>query len=64
MYLTDKDKNSARESSDHEEIELMLEHVSTQVEEVVSEAEGLAVSPLSSHVPTSLSCLTSHRLRR
>lgn len=43
MYLTDKDKVPARDSSDHEEIELMLEHVSTQVEEVVSEAEGLAV---------------------
>jgi len=44
MYLTDKDKLSPRQSSEHEEIELLLEHVSTQVEEVVSEAEGLVAS--------------------
>ncbi|KAH8915040.1 Mg2+ transporter protein cora-like protein [Atractiella rhizophila] len=42
MYLTEKNvENRPRASDDHEELELLLESFSKQVEEMVSEAENL-----------------------
>lgn len=44
MYLTAKLDGKPRDSSEHEEIELLLESFSKQVEEIVSEVDNLAVS--------------------
>jgi magnesium transporter len=41
MYLTDKINNVPRELSDHEDLEVLLESFSKQVEEVVNEAESI-----------------------
>jgi magnesium transporter len=43
MYLTDKKSNRPRSSADHEDIELLLESFSKQVEEIVNEAENIEV---------------------
>jgi hypothetical protein len=43
MYLTDKKLDVSRESSDHEELEVLLETFAKQVEEVVNEAENIQV---------------------
>lgn len=50
MYLTEKvEKQQPRNSDDHEEVELLLESFSKQIEEIVSEVETLSVSgPVSS----------------
>ncbi|KAG6896590.1 hypothetical protein C0992_007295 [Termitomyces sp. T32_za158] len=41
MYLTDKKKGVVRELQDHEELEVLLESFTKQVEEVVNEAENI-----------------------
>lgn len=43
MYLTDKKKGIVREFQNHEELEVLLESFSKQVEEVVTEAENIQV---------------------
>ena len=44
MYLTDKRNGTPRRLSDHEELEVLLESFSKQVEEIVNEAENIQVS--------------------
>lgn len=44
MYLSDKKRGKPREASDHEELEVMLESFSKQVEEIVNESETTMVS--------------------
>lgn len=44
MYLTDKKTGSPRSSKDHEELEILLESFSKQVEEIVNEADTITVS--------------------
>ncbi|KAH7908649.1 Mg2+ transporter protein cora-like protein [Hygrophoropsis aurantiaca] len=41
MYLTDKKNNAPREIHEHEELEVLLEFFSKQVEEIVNEAESI-----------------------
>lgn len=41
MYLTDKKNSSPRETTDHEDVEVLLESFSKQVEEIVNEAESI-----------------------
>ncbi|KAF5340238.1 hypothetical protein D9611_007871 [Ephemerocybe angulata] len=41
MYLTDKLNNVPRQIQDHEDLELLLESFSKQVEEIVNEAENI-----------------------
>ncbi|KAJ7863838.1 cora-domain-containing protein [Mycena olivaceomarginata] len=41
MYLTDKKNNIIRELDDHEDLEVLLESFSKQVEEIVNEAENI-----------------------
>ncbi|KAI0291774.1 Mg2+ transporter protein cora-like protein [Multifurca ochricompacta] len=41
MYLTDRRNDVRRQLSDHEELELLLETFSKQVEEIVNEAENI-----------------------
>jgi hypothetical protein len=43
MYLTDRRNDVHRQLSDHEELELLLETFSKQVEEIVNEAENIHV---------------------
>jgi len=43
MYLTDRKNDVRRQLSDHEELEILLETFSKQVEEVVNEAENIHV---------------------
>jgi magnesium transporter len=43
MYLTDRKNDVRRQLSDHEELELLLETFSKQVEELVNEAENIHV---------------------
>jgi magnesium transporter len=43
MYLTDKKQGVARQVSDHEELEVLLESFSKQVEEIVTESESAKV---------------------
>jgi len=43
MYLTDKRNGINRELDDHEELEVLLESFSKQVEEIVNEAENIEV---------------------
>ena len=44
MYLTDKKNKVNRELHDHDELEVLLESFSKQVEEIVNEAESIEVS--------------------
>jgi len=46
MYLSDK-KNGIFHQDDHEELEVLLESFSKQVEEIVNEAENIEVRCLS-----------------
>lgn len=46
MYLSDKKNGHPRENDDHEELEVLLESFSKQVEEIVNEAENIQVSNL------------------
>ncbi|KAH8817662.1 Mg2+ transporter protein cora-like protein [Flagelloscypha sp. PMI_526] len=41
MYLSDKKNGVVRESSDHQELEILLESFEKQVEEIVNEAENM-----------------------
>ena len=41
MYLTDKKNGQPRQSHEHDELELLLESSSKQIEEIVTEAEAL-----------------------
>ena len=43
MYLTDKKNGVPRNASDHDELEVLLESFSKQVEEIVNEAENTQV---------------------
>ena len=43
MYLTDKKNGVVRHLEDHEELEVLLESFSKQVEEIVNEAESIQV---------------------
>jgi hypothetical protein len=43
MYLTDKKAGLPRPPSDHEELEVLLESFSKQVEEIVNESETTMV---------------------
>lgn len=43
MYLSDKKVGHLRQPSDHDELEVLLESFSKQVEEIVSEAENIQV---------------------
>jgi hypothetical protein len=43
MYLTDKKNGKPRMLSDHDELEILLESFSKQVEEIVNESETIAV---------------------
>ena len=43
MYLTDRKGMMQRSTSDHEELEVLLETFAKQVEEIVNEAEGSQV---------------------
>lgn len=43
MYLTDKKTAHQRQISDHEELEVLLESFSKQVEEIVTESESAMV---------------------
>jgi magnesium transporter len=43
MYLTDRKNDVRRQLSDHEELELLFETFSKQVEELVNEAENIHV---------------------
>lgn len=44
MYLTDKKNGTPRAIQDHDELEVLLESFSKQVEEIVNEAENIQVS--------------------
>lgn len=44
MYLTDKRNGSIHTMHEHDELEMLLESFSKQVEEIVNEAENIAVS--------------------
>jgi magnesium transporter len=43
MYLTDKINHLSREIHDHDDLEVLLESFSKQVEEIVNEAENIEV---------------------
>lgn len=43
MYLSDKKNDAPRKLSDHDELEVLLESFSKQVEEIVNEAENTQV---------------------
>lgn len=43
MYLTDKKNGVHRDMREHDELEVLLEFFSKQVEEIVNEAEGIEV---------------------
>ena len=47
MYLTDKKNGIPRAVHDHDELEVLLESFSKQVEEIVNEAENIQVSTTS-----------------
>lgn len=54
MYLSAKKVNEPRDTHDHEELELLLESFSKQVEEIMSEVDTIVVS-------LSISALYAHR---
>jgi len=43
MYLTDRKNDVVRQLSDHEELEILFETFSKQVEELVNEADNIHV---------------------
>ena len=47
MYLTDKKNGIPRAVHDHDELEVLLESFSKQVEEIVNEAENIQVNTTS-----------------
>lgn len=47
MYLTDKKNGVAHSSLEHEELEMLLESFSKQVEEIVNEVGNIDVCALS-----------------
>ena len=64
MYLTDKKNGVPRKANDHEELEVLLESFSKQVEEIVNEAENIQVSPTTCLLSRSVLCVTVSRFRR
>jgi hypothetical protein len=46
MYLTDKKNGVPRDMHEHEELEVLLEFFSKQVEEIANEAENIEVDPI------------------
>lgn len=57
MYLTDKSSGMSRSPKDHEELEVLLESFSKQVEEIVNEAESISVSLIKSSCTHENECL-------
>ena len=52
MYLTDRKNNISRKLEDHDDVEILLESFSKQVEEIVNEAENMeACRPCPSSTP-------------
>ena len=49
MYLTDRKNGIQRDSSDHQELEDLLESFAKQVEEIVNETETTQVRSVPSH---------------
>jgi magnesium transporter len=47
MYLTDKKSGRPRAAADHDELEILLESFSKQVEEIVNESETTMVGFIS-----------------
>jgi magnesium transporter len=43
MYLTDKKNNITHQTNEHEDLEVLLESFSKQVEEIVNEAQNIEV---------------------
>jgi hypothetical protein len=46
MYLTDKKNGVPRDMHEHEELEVLLEFFSKQVEEIANEAENIEVDSI------------------
>jgi magnesium transporter len=44
MYLSDKKNDVSRSREDHDDLEVLLESFAKQVEEIVNEADTMAVS--------------------
>lgn len=59
MYLSAKKLNEPRDTHDHEELELLLESFSKQVEEIMSEVDTIVVSNYNSI----LSCIEDYQRR-
>ena len=64
MYLTDKKNGVPRKANDHEELEVLLESFSKQVEEIVNEAENIQVSPTMCPPPRCVLCVAVSRFLR
>jgi len=69
MYLSDKKAGIPRPSFDHDELEVMLESFSKQVEEIVNESETTMVNssggrPVSGRCLRAIRSTTFHPLRR
>lgn len=67
MYLTDKKNGVLRNMHEHEELEVLLEFFSKQVEEIANEAENIEVDFLAHRFADNLTVLnrpTSNLLRR
>lgn len=60
MYLTDKKNGFPREADAHEELEVLLESFSKQVEEIVNEAENIEVSSRRSQLARLLLLVLAH----
>ncbi len=52
MYLTDKKNGAIHDLHEHDELEILLESFSKQVEEIVNEAENIEVLFRLYHHPT------------
>jgi hypothetical protein len=62
MYLTDKKNGVLRNMHEHEELEVLLEFFSKQVEEIANEAENIEVDSLAHIVlPKTLPSSTGQR---
>ena len=64
MYLTDKKNGVPRKANDHEELEVLLESFSKQVEEIVNEAENIQVSLIMSLRSGCMLCVAVFRFLR
>ena len=64
MYLSDKRDGNPRKLDDHEELEVLLESFSKQVEEIVNEAENIQVSLIMSLRSGCMLCVAVFRFLR